>query len=113
MRYLFSLACVGVAVITIFFALRPGLAEPTAKNEDPWVGTYSWFGAADGSADGSARAPRITITKEGDGYKLSKPFDRHEFRELKKGVLAADKGALGWVYLGSMEFSNDVRRAGP
>jgi hypothetical protein len=110
MRYLFALASVGAAAVTVFMALPPGLAEPAAKVDDPWVGTYSWSIFGGGKALDTPREPRITITKDGDGYKLSKPFDKYEFKEVKKGVLAGDKGALGYVYLGAMEFS-DGRKA--
>jgi hypothetical protein len=110
MRYLFPLACVGIAVVAVFLALRRGEAEPAVKSEDPWVGTYSWSILGGGKSLDAPREPRITITKEGDVYKLSKPFHNYEFKEVKKGVLAGDKGALGYVYLGSIEFS-DGRKA--
>jgi hypothetical protein len=100
MRYLLPLFSLAAAVAAVFFALRQSGADPAAKIEDSWVGTY---------ATNAVNAERITISKEGDGYKLSH-FEHHQFKEVKKGVLAGDGGGLGYVYLGSMEFS-DGRRA--
>ncbi len=99
MRYLLTAGALALAAAAFFILLRSDAAEPE-KADDPWVGTYNTKGS---------RAEEITITKDGDGYKLSH-FEHHQFKQVKKGVLAGDGGALGYVYLGSMEFS-DGRRA--
>src|SRR5579862_7239921 len=110
MRYLFplvSMAAIGVAVLAV---LRPSGAEPAAKADDPWVGTYLYYAEYDHNRQGQfGEARKITISKDGDIYKLSKPFDNGKFRETKKGVLSDEKGGLGKLFLGSMEFSDGVR----
>jgi hypothetical protein len=109
MRYLLPLISFVVAA-ALFSVLRPSGAEAPAKSEDPWVGTYVLFAEYDTKRAGAfGEAAKITITKEGDVYKLSKPYDLHQFKEVKKGVLEGDKGAFGHLFLGSMEFSNGSR----
>jgi hypothetical protein len=109
MRYLSPVVSLALAA-AVFGALRPSGTEPPAKTDDPWVGTYLMFGEYDWRRTGQfGEAVTITITKEGDVYKLSKPFDLHPFKEVKKGVLQDGKGGLGSLFLGSMEFSNGAR----
>lgn len=70
---------------------------------DPWVGTYLKFGGYDAkNRDGFAEELKITITKQGEVYKLSKPYDQWEFKETEKGVLT--NPPLGTLYLATAEF---------
>jgi hypothetical protein len=77
--------------------------EATAATDDPWSGTYLKFAEFDFlRTDGSA--PHITITRDGDGYRLSKPYNDHKFIEVEKGVLEDSKKIFGKIYLGSTQF---------
>jgi hypothetical protein len=71
--------------------------------DDPWCGNYLKFAEFDFlRTEGSA--PRITITRDGDGYRLSKPYDDYKFIEVEKGVLEDSKKLFGKIYLGSAQF---------
>lgn len=111
MRYILPLSSLAVTILAVFAAMRPSSAGPSVKVEDPWTGSYSKFGEFEPARTGQVgEAPKITITKEGDVYKLSKPYDLYQFKEVRKGILEDDKGVLGHLALGSMEFG-DGRRA--
>jgi hypothetical protein len=84
------------------------LAEPdktaaAQPADDPWCGTYLKFAEFDFlRTEGSA--PRIAITRDGDGYRLSKPYDAYKFIEVEKGVLQDSQKIFGSIYLGSAQF---------
>ena len=99
MRFFLPLGSLTLAAAVLVVTLRTGGAEPAAKTDDPWVGTYT---------TNRGKAETITITKEGEGYKISH-FEPYHFKQVKKGVLAGDDGSLGYIYLGSMEFSDGRR----
>jgi len=94
-----------------FMLNQRGSAQPAARDTDPWVGTYLKFGQYDSARQGSfGEAQQITITKEADGYRLTKSFDTYLFVEKTKGVLTDSRGILGSLFLGSVEFSDGQRR---
>jgi hypothetical protein len=107
MRYLLPVVSLTATVLALHGAFHPSGAEPVANPEDPWTGTYSYFADHDTSRSGQfGEARRITITKEGDFYRLSKPYDDFKFKETKKGHLYDEKAIFGGLTLGSMEFSD-------
>lgn len=74
-------------------------ADPTPES-DPWVGTYRRFGGYPWQKN--EERDSIKITKEGDTYKLSAPYDHWEFKETEKGVLTCR--TMGTINLGTAEF---------
>src|SRR5947209_4832244 len=99
MRFLWPLGSLALATAVLAGTWRTAAPEPAAKTDDPWVGTYT---------TNRGKAETITITKEAEGYKITH-FEPYHFKQVKNGVLAGDDGSLGYIYLGSMEFSDGRR----
>lgn len=102
-----------VVMLGVVLCLRRGTgSEPTAPEAGHWEGTYLLFDRYDTKREGQfGEARKVTITGDGDGYKLSsKPYDGYKFVEKGKGVLSDTKDVLGKIYWGSVEFA-DGRRA--
>jgi hypothetical protein len=104
--FLFTAATlVGAGVISFNQSTQ---AEPAAKKADPWVGTYVKYSRYDPGHQG--QFGQIKITKDADGYHLSRyPYSLRTLTEVKKGVLSDGPGGLGKIYLGSMEFVDGKR----
>jgi hypothetical protein len=96
-----ALLCVSAVVLVA----TSRSADPPAPVADSWEGTY----ARRGWANGGGVDEHVTITKSGDGYYLSKPYDGRKFTEVEKGVLSDDKGGLGRIYAGAATFSDGTR----
>jgi hypothetical protein len=110
MRYLLALGSLALLGAGVFATLRTHATEPAAIPEDRWVGAYLKLGRYEIDRTGQfGEAPTITIRKEGDIYKLSKPYDVWKFKETKKGVLEDAPGGIGSIKLGTMEFSDGTR----
>ncbi len=90
---------------------RANTTEPAAPEAARWEGTYLLYDQYDTKREGQfAEARKVTITRDGDGYKLSsKPYDGYKFFEKTKGVLSDTKDVLGKIYFGSAEFADGKR----
>jgi hypothetical protein len=105
MRRTLILLSAAVALLGLLGFSRVGSTAPPA--DDPWEGTYLKFTEYESERRGSEGcAPTITITRDGDGYVLSKPYDGRKFREFKPGVLSDREGGIGKIYRGSYKFAN-------
>jgi hypothetical protein len=105
MRRTLILLSAALGLFGVLWFSRVGNTAPPAA--DPWEGTYVKFAEHDWQErGGEGQAPTITITKDGDGYVLSKPYDGRKFREIKPGVLADHEGGIGKIYGGSYQFAN-------
>ncbi len=107
-----ALLILGALALTAGLALAThrGGAEPAAGTADPWSGTYLKYDRYDTHRQGQfGEAQQITITRDGDGYRLSKPYEGRKFTEVRKGVLSDGKGGLGKLYLGTAEFADGKR----
>lgn len=81
--------------------------ETPLPESDRWVGTYLKYSKYDTARTGQfGEAQSITISKDGDGYSLSKPYADAHFREETKGVLSDRPGGLGKIYFGTAEYSD-------
>ncbi len=81
--------------------------ESVAQDTDPWVGSYLKYARYDlGRLGQFAEAQTITISKNGDGYSLSKPYDEAQFKEITKGILSDRVGGLGKIFFGSVEYAD-------
>lgn len=79
---------------------------PTTESE-PWVGSYWKYARYDTGRTGQfGEAQLMTISKDRDGYTLSKPYADAHFTEKTKGVLSDREGGLGKIYLGSVEYAD-------
>ena len=96
-------------VVLVFpgYAARSAAAHPPA---DPWCGTYAKL-EQHGLQSPDGRAPRIEITRQDDGYHLSKPYDSYTFSEVEKGVLQDRNKVLGKIFLGSAQFAGDSKKS--
>lgn len=104
-HYIFLALTLLVGLLVVASA---GTAE--AEKADRWEGTYLKYGRYDIHRQGQFReALAITISKHGNGYRLSTPYDSWTFTEVEKGVLSDGKGGLGKIYLGSAEFADGKR----
>lgn len=85
-------------------------AEPPARQADPWVGTYLKYDRYDTRRQGQfGEAQQVTITRDGNGYRLSKPYNGWKFTEVRKGVLSDVEGGgphLGKLILGTAKFAD-------
>ena len=83
-------------------------AEP-APQADRWAGTFFKYARYDRDRQGQfGEAQEITIAKEGNGYRLNKPFHDSLFVEVEKGILS-DGNGFGKIYLGTAEFADGKR----
>ena len=97
----------GIAGAFSALAMTSQAKEPSPKEVDPWVGDYFKYGRYDTGRIGQfGEAQTITISKDGDGYRLSKPFSDALFTEKTKGVLSDREGGLGKIYLGTAEYAD-------
>lgn len=81
-------------------------ASPPKEN-DPWIGTYLKYARYDTGRTGQfGEALTITISKDRDGYSMSKPYANAHFKEKTKGVLSDRDGGLGKIYLGFVEYAD-------
>jgi hypothetical protein len=55
---------------------------------------------------GTKARSSITITRDGDAYTLSKPYETWKFKEIKKGVLSDGKGGIGTIYHGTATYAD-------
>lgn len=87
-------------------------AEPSLQEVDPWVGVYLKFAKYDSSRIGQfGEAETITISKDRDGYYLSKPYADAQFKEKARGVLSDREGGWGKIYLGSVEYADGKKES--
>jgi hypothetical protein len=94
-------------LVILNYPTRLAVAQPAG---DPWCGTYVKLGdQAILSPDG--RVPHVAITRDADGYRLSKPYDGDTFIEVEKGVLQDSNKILGRIYLGSVQFAGGSRKS--
>lgn len=81
--------------------------ESSSQETDPWIGSYLKFARYDTGRTGQfGEALTITISKDRDGYSMSKPYADAHFKEKTKGVLSDGDGGLGKIYLGSVEYAD-------
>ncbi len=81
--------------------------ESTVSRTDPWIGSYLKYARYDTGRTGQfGEALTITISKDRDGYAMSKPYAEAHFKEKTKGVLSDGDGGLGKIYLGSVEYAD-------
>jgi hypothetical protein len=86
--------------------------EPPVQGVDPWVGVYLKFARYDAARIGQfGEAQTITISKDRDGYCLSKPYANAHFNEKSKGVLSDREGGLGKIYFGSVEYADGKKES--
>jgi hypothetical protein len=99
------LAALLVAGLGLSLAAQAPKVEAVKESPrpDPWVGEYF--------VQGDWMKGHLVIQKEGNVYTLSqKPYDMHQFREVRPGVLEARN--LGRIYRGTLQFE-DARPAVP
>src|SRR6185295_7263816 len=95
-------------LVGLMMVAAAGTAEP--EKADRWAGTYLKYGRYDIHREGQfGEARAITISKHGNGYRLSAPYEAWTFTEVEKGVLSDGKGGIGKIYLGSTEFADGKR----
>ena len=107
-----TLALAAAAMLAALVSLpRANTAEPAAQEAQRWEGRYLFYDRYDNKREGQfGEARKVTITRDGDGFKLSiKPYDGYKFFEKTKGVLSDTKDVLGKIYLGSAEFADGKR----
>lgn len=104
---------IGMAGAVSAYALASQVqAQEPQQEADPWIGTYFKFSRYDTDRIGQfGEAQTITITKERDGYALSKPYARGLFLEKAKGVLSDGQGGLGTIYLGTVEYADGKKES--
>jgi hypothetical protein len=85
-------------------------ADKPAEKTASWEGTYFKYAQFDSGRQGQfGEAKQLTITKDGDVYRLSKPYDGRRFTEIRKGVLSDVQGGIGKIHFGSAEFADGKR----
>jgi len=101
-----------VSVFTLASQAQINQAQESASQEaDPWIGSYLKYARYDSGRTGQfGEAQTITISKDRDGYFLSKPYDDAHFKEKTKGVLSDRDGGLGEIYFGSVEYADGKKR---
>jgi hypothetical protein len=110
MRPIFSLLAALPSLWAIAVVATGPAAQPTAQEAERWAGTYFKYARYDAHRQGQfGEAQQVTITRKGDGYTLSKPYEGRKFTEAEKGVLSDGTGGLGKIYLGSAEFADGKR----
>lgn len=81
--------------------------ESSSQETDPWIGSYLKYSRYDTGRTGQfGEALTITISKDRDGYCMSKPYADAHFKEKTKGVLSDRDFGLGKIYLGSVEYAD-------
>lgn len=97
-----------ISAYTLTCQSQTGQAQETPTQEtEPWIGSYLKYARYDTGRTGQfGEAQTITISKDRDGYTLSKPYADAHFKEKTKGVLSDGDGGLGKIYLGSVEYSD-------
>ena len=81
--------------------------ESPSQETEPWIGSYLKYARFDTERIGSSgEAQTITISKDRDGYSLSKPYADAHFQEKTKGVLSDGDGGLGKIYFGTVEYAD-------
>lgn len=96
-------------IVSLVFLASGHTSEPKSPAADPWVGTYHKYTHVSERTEVSRQ---ITITKEGDVYRLGKPYDAYAFAEVEKGVLSDAKDGrlgLGKIFFGTAEFADGQR----
>jgi hypothetical protein len=86
--------------------------EPPLQDIDPWVGVYFKYARYDTERNGQfGEAQKLTISKDRDGYSLSKPYTDAHFKEIEKGVLADRDDGLGKIYLGHVVYADEKKES--
>jgi len=104
------LVVAGLALVAGVVVFASSLAAEAEKAEpDPFVGSYLKFGRWKPRKGQFGEVPSITITKAGDTYQLSRPYDTWKFKPVEKGVISDGKGGLGSIYAGKTQFVDGFR----
>lgn len=101
------LATAGILSVTTL-AIRS--AESKELESDPWEGSYLKYSQYDTErVGGFGEAVILTVTKQGDGYTLGKPYAEQTFHEVSNGVLSDGSGGLGKIFRGTAEYSDGMK----
>lgn len=106
-REILALAGLASACSLTGQAQESPVQESTLHKSDPWIGTYLKYSRYDTRRTGQfGEAETITLSRDRDGYSLSKPYAQAHFKEMTKGVLTDGQGGLGKIYLGTAEYAD-------
>lgn len=81
-------------------------AEKEGAAKDPFVGDFIKYGRWESRTGTFNEAPELSITKEGDIYRLSKPYETFKFKLVKDGEISDGAGGIGTIYFGTAQYAD-------